>query len=138
MQNITLSIFYIEKALAKCKCFSLDDVNLLDIRLRRRRNSRKRLVMSPRRYMSACNRIADANVTFCERGGRTARVIDFLCNKKSERSKVRSDVAFTFIIDAIYLRQVLKCSLLFNVLKDLSTDSLVSYTHSFVSSVLCR
>lgn len=47
-------------------------------------------------------------------------------------------MAFAFIIDAIYLRQVLKCSLLFNGLKDWSADSLVSYTQSFVSSVLCR
>ena len=48
--------------------------------------------MSQRRYEGACNRIADANVTFCERGGAVKRVTDFLCNKKSEQSKVRSDV----------------------------------------------
>ena len=35
--------------------------------LRRRRFPRKRLVMSQRRYEGACNRIADANVTFCEK-----------------------------------------------------------------------
>ena len=29
--------------------------------------ARKRLVMSQRRYEGACNRIADANVTFCEK-----------------------------------------------------------------------
>ena len=54
--------------------------------------ARKRLVMSQRRYEGACNRIADANVTFCERGGAVKRVTDFLCNKKSEWSKVHSDV----------------------------------------------
>ena len=48
--------------------------------------ARKRLVMSQRRYEGACNRIADANVTFCERGGAVKRVTDFLCNKKSEQA----------------------------------------------------
>ena len=48
--------------------------------------ARKRLVMSQRRYEGACNRIADANMTFCERGGAVKRVTDFLCNKKSEQA----------------------------------------------------
>ena len=42
--------------------------SLSDIRLRRKR-TRKRLVMSQRRYEDACNRIADANVTFGDKGG---------------------------------------------------------------------
>ena len=66
----------------KRKCFFL----VLLIFALRRRHTRKRLVMSQRRYEGACNRIADANVTFCERGGAVKRVTDFLCNKKSEQA----------------------------------------------------
>ena len=32
------------------------------------RRTRKRLVVNQRRYEGACNRIADVNVTFCDRG----------------------------------------------------------------------
>ncbi len=54
--------------------------------------NRKKVVAKRRRYACVYKGIAAASVPFCERGGTTARVTDFLCNKKSERSKVRSDV----------------------------------------------
>ena len=53
----------------------------------RRRRSRKRLVVSQRRYEGACNRIADANVTFCERGAAADNVKPYFWYKKMRRTK---------------------------------------------------
>ena len=47
--------------------------------------ARKRLVMSQRRYEGACNRIADANVTFCERGGAVKHVTGFSVKKNRNK-----------------------------------------------------
>ena len=69
---------------------SMDDVILLDIRLRRRR-TRKSLVMSQRRYEGACNRIVDTNVTFCDKGGTVQQETDFF-PKKIGTSITCSDV----------------------------------------------
>ena len=49
--------------------------------------ARKRLVMSQRRYEGACNRIADANVTFCEKGGMTEHMTDFSAKKNRNGAK---------------------------------------------------
>ncbi len=42
-----------------------------------RRITRKRVIESQRRYERACKRIADANGTFCERGGMTEQMTFF-------------------------------------------------------------
>ena len=47
----------------------------------------KRLVMSQRRHEGACNRIADANVTFCEKGGMTEHMTDFSAKKNRNGAK---------------------------------------------------
>ena len=61
---------------------------------------RKRLVMSQRRYEGACNRIADANVTFCERGGAAAWVnSDFCIKNQSKRYIACSDVEALNLLD---------------------------------------
>ena len=49
--------------------------------------ARKRLVMSQRRYEGACNRIADANVTFCDKGGMTKHMTDFSAKKNRNGAK---------------------------------------------------
>ena len=49
--------------------------------------ARKRLVTSQRRYEGACNRIADANVTFCEKGGAAAHCHALIFANKN-RSKL--------------------------------------------------
>ena len=77
----------------------MDGVNRLDIDCAEGA-ARKRLVMSQSRYEGACNRIADANVTFCERGGTVKRVTDFLC-KKIGTSVTCSDMSLHSIIDTI-------------------------------------
>ena len=49
---------------------------------RRRRRSREKVAVRPRRDERACKRIADANLPFHEKGGTTARVIDFFLKRK--------------------------------------------------------
>lgn len=48
------------------------------------RTTRKKLVVSQRRYERTCKRIADSNVTFCKRGGAAAWANSDFC-KKSEQ-----------------------------------------------------
>ena len=43
--------------------------------------------MSQRRYEGACNRIADANVTFCDKGGMTKHMTDFSAKKNRNGAK---------------------------------------------------
>ena len=54
-------------------------------------HSRKRLVVKQRRYECVYKRIADLNVTFCEKGGTVKQVTDFL-HKKIGTSVTCSDV----------------------------------------------
>ena len=75
--------FFIVSMTVKRKCFFL----VLLIFALRRRHTRKRLVMSQRRYEGACNRIADANVTFCEKGGMTEHMTDFSAKKNRNGAK---------------------------------------------------
>ena len=63
--------------------------------MRRRRKSQKGGSEREALLKRAYKRIADESVPFCERGGTTALVTDFCASQKSERSKVRSDVALT-------------------------------------------
>ena len=50
-----------------------------------RGHTRKRLLVNQRRYERACKRIADVNVTFCEKGGARMRAYVFL-HRKTEQS----------------------------------------------------
>ena len=58
---------------------------------RRQAHSRKRLVVSQRRYERACKRIDDVNVTFCGRGG-ARKQADVFLQRKTEQSELCSDV----------------------------------------------
>ena len=67
--------------------------NAVKLNFKCRRHSRKRLVVSQRRYECACKRIDDANVTFCEEGGSAARAnSDFLQKNQSSLYIACSDV----------------------------------------------
>ena len=60
-----------------------------------RRRTRKRLVVSQRRYEGACNRIADANVTFCDKGAAADKVKPCFWYKNTASKKARRDVVVT-------------------------------------------
>ena len=63
-------------------------------RYMRRRCTRKRLVMSQRRYEGACNRIADANVTFCDEGGAKGIGRMFFCTEKRSKANFAPTCGF--------------------------------------------
>ena len=54
--------------------------------------TRKKVVMSQRRYECVYKRIADANVPFCEKVGTVKWVTDFSCKRKIGTSETCSDV----------------------------------------------
>ena len=58
-------------------CPYLEEPNGLDDAFVPKARYRKRLVVKQRRYECVYKRIADLNVTFCEKGGTAKQVTDF-------------------------------------------------------------
>lgn len=52
------------------------------------RRTRKRLVVNQRRYEGACNRIADVNVTFCDRGAAADMALPCFCTKTRQAQRL--------------------------------------------------
>ena len=65
-----------KKASTKSMLF-LEEPNGLDDAFVPKARYRKRLVVKQRRYECVYKRIADLNVTFCEKGGTVKQVTDF-------------------------------------------------------------
>ena len=69
------------------------------------------LVMSQRRYEGACNWIADANVTFCDKGGAAAWVrSDFLQKNQSKRYIACSNVELVIGLEPTTCWLQISCS----------------------------
>ena len=78
MEHILLMILNIQLDMAKLSEKNTSTLQALNC---------KRLVVSQRRYERACERLADANVTFCEKGAAANKVKPYFCTKKHGEPK---------------------------------------------------